>query len=91
MTALHLFIHGRVQGVGYRAWLERQAMALGIDGWARNRADGRVEALLQAPDDRLAQLIEAAGRGPPGASVARIEQSPGTAEPGAGFRILPTL
>ena len=45
---VRLFVAGRVQGVGFRAFLIREANALGLDGWARNRADGSVEALSES-------------------------------------------
>ena len=44
--ARHLSIHGRVQGVGYRAWVEDEADSLGLSGWVRNRRDGTVEAVV---------------------------------------------
>jgi acylphosphatase len=70
--AKHLYIEGRVQGVGYRASFAAQARSLGISGWVRNRSDGAVEALTDGPDEALAQLIQWAHRGPPAASVTRL-------------------
>ena len=47
---LHVTICGQVQGVGYRAWVEYQARASGLEGWVRNRRDGSVEAVFAGPD-----------------------------------------
>ena len=91
MTATRLIVHGRVQGVGYRAWLADQARQRGIKGWVRNRLDGTVEALLHAGDWSLDEFITACRQGPPLARVTDIEiveeQTPGTADE---FAILPT-
>lgn len=67
---VRFFVTGRVQGVGFRAYLIRQANALGLVGWARNRLDGSVEALAAGPEDTVAALIAAARRGP---LLARVE------------------
>ena len=83
-------IAGRVQGVGYRAWMVRQATTLELDGWVRNRRDGRVEALLLGEAALLARLHRRCLEGPPGARVDGIERS--AAEPippGGGFRQRP--
>ena len=56
-TTRHLCISGRVQGVGYRDALRRQALACGLAGWVRNRLDGTVEALLQGEDRRVEEVI----------------------------------
>jgi acylphosphatase len=71
--ALRLRIHGRVQGVFYRAWTVRTARELGLAGWVRNRADGSVEALVQGEPVQVRQLAELARTGPPHAAVERIE------------------
>jgi acylphosphatase len=72
-TGQHWLINGRVQGVGYRMWLEAEARALGIAGWVRNLADGRVEAVLHGSTDALTQLAAAARQGPRSARVDRVE------------------
>jgi acylphosphatase len=66
----HVVVHGRVQGVGYRAFVEDAALRLGLEGWVRNRRDGTVEAVFSADDRKVAAMLEACRRGP---SVARIE------------------
>ncbi|MBL1257996.1 acylphosphatase [Methylocystis sp. Sn-Cys] len=67
---VRFFVTGRVQGVGFRAFLIRQANALGLVGWARNCRDGSVEALAAGPEEKVAALITAARRGP---LLARVE------------------
>ena len=71
--AIRLRIEGRVQGVGYRAWLEREARSRGLRGWVRNRRDGAVEAVLAGPPDTVAAMIEACRRGPPLSRVDAVE------------------
>ena len=50
-------IEGRVQGVGFRYWMEQAARDLGLDGWVRNRRDGGVEAMISGPPDTVAGMI----------------------------------
>jgi acylphosphatase len=89
-TALRLRIAGRVQGVGYRAWLEREARSRGLRGWVRNRRDGSVEALAQGSPAALDALTMWARHGPPAARVADVDSSPGTEEAPERFEIRPT-
>src|SRR5664279_3888190 len=90
-------IRGRVQGVGYRAWLEHQAVNHALEGWVRNRRDGSVEALLAGPADVVAELIERCRRGPSSARVDAVEDEPANPDalklrrPGERFSVLPTL
>ena len=72
--AVHIFVHGRVQGVGYRAWTERIAHELGLNGWMRNRRDGTVEAVFAGDADLVAEMLERCRSGPDGARVTRIER-----------------
>ena len=66
---LYLLIEGRVQGVGFRAWVAQEASARGLTGWVRNRRTGAVEALLCGDPSVVANIVEACRRGPPAARV----------------------
>ncbi|MFN3461741.1 MAG: acylphosphatase [Oceanibaculum sp.] len=89
--AVRLSIQGRVQGVWYRAWTVREAEALGLRGWVRNRRDGSVEAVLVGPASAVEAMIEACRKGPPAARVDEVlvtDTAP--TDVGAGFVQLPT-
>jgi len=73
VRTVRILVSGRVQGVGFRAFAQRQADRLGIDGWVRNLQDGRVEALAAGEAAAVAQFIEALRRGPLTARVAAVE------------------
>ena len=92
---VHLSIHGRVQGVGFRDALTLQAKHRGLDGWVRNRRDGSVEAVIQGNASAVEALIRWAHRGPPAARVERLDSRPANANEAAtvqpGFRWLPTV
>ncbi|MGM0499409.1 MAG: acylphosphatase [Bacillota bacterium] len=66
----HIFISGKVQGVGFRAFIRREAAVLNIRGWAKNLIDGRVEAVIQGDKNKVAQMIEKLKEGP---SYARVD------------------
>jgi acylphosphatase len=86
-------IGGDVQGVGYRAWMEREARAAGVRGWVRNRLNGNVEALFAGPPDAVEALCAACWRGPVQARVDKVEvveADPAALGPVAGFRQIPT-
>jgi len=68
----HLVISGRVQGVGYRYYMQRKARELGIAGWVRNRSDGTVEAVVHGSPERVNAIVAWARRGPPSAVVAEV-------------------
>jgi acylphosphatase len=55
----HAIIRGRVQGVGYRVWVEDEALRRGLAGWTRNRRDGSVEAVFAGAPEAVAAMIEA--------------------------------
>ena len=80
MSIIHVIIRGRVQGVGYRAFVEDMALPRDLEGWVRNRRDGTVEAVFSGPDDVVAAMLEACWRGPPAARVDAVEAVEGTAE-----------
>jgi len=90
-------IRGQVQGVGYRAWVEYQAMACGLEGWVRNRRDGSVEALFAGPGRAVAEMVALCRHGPPSARVAAVLDEPAGADQlelrlaGDAFSVLPTV
>lgn len=73
ISSLHLTVHGRVQGVYFRAFVAREAEALGLKGHVRNLPDGRsVEVYAEGDRDKLEKLLLLCRRGPPGARVDRV-------------------
>lgn len=70
---VRLRIHGRVQGVFFRASTRDRARELGLDGWVRNREDGTVEAVVEGPPDSVDRLVDWSRRGPSAARVERVE------------------
>lgn len=75
-TTIHLRISGRVQGVGYRAWVLRTARKLNLSGWVRNLTDGTVDAVAQGPVDAVNQLIADCHAGPTLARVTAVDTIP---------------
>jgi acylphosphatase len=73
-----LVIHGRVQGVGFRYSMQREAERLAVTGWVRNRADGVVEAAAHGAPEAVAELIRWAHVGPRLAQVTRVDVSDDT-------------
>lgn len=90
-TARRLRIHGRVQGVCYRAWAVETARLLGLSGWVRNRSDGTVEMLVRGGDIAIRQMIERAQEGPSAALVERIDVEEADRAVSAGFGTRPTV
>lgn len=89
MKRARVRIHGRVQGVFFRAEARSRAESLGIAGWVRNAPDGSVEALFEGEPDRVDSMIDWCRRGPSGAHVTEVEvfeEEAGQAE--RGFRVL---
>ena len=80
MDTRQIDVTGRVQGVGYRDALRREARRLGVTGWVRNRGDGSVEAVVQGSPQAVEAIIAWARRGPPAALVAAVRTGPPTAE-----------
>lgn len=71
----HIYITGRVQGVGFRHFTRKNADRLGINGWVKNLPDGRVEAIFQGPEDRVEELIDRCKDGPISSYVKDMEVS----------------
>ena len=90
-------ITGRVQGVGYRAWVAHQARAYRLEGWVRNRRDGSVEALFAGPADVVSGMVTRCRRGPASARVDAVQDEPANSDAlnlrrsGEAFSVLPTI
>jgi acylphosphatase len=80
-------VHGRVQGVGFRYFVEREALQLGLDGYVRNRADRTVEVYASGRPDQLNELKQLLERGPASSRVDNVEEH--QSEPGqrTGFGV----
>jgi len=71
--SLKVRIIGVVQGVGFRAWTERQANALGLSGWVRNAENGEVEAVFSGSQEKVQAMLALCREGPRHARVERVE------------------
>jgi acylphosphatase len=93
----HVTISGRVQGVGYRAFVDHEARARHLDGWVRNRRDGRVEAVFAGRAEAVTAMIAACRRGPSSARVDAVHEAAADTDmlslrpPGERFSVLPTI
>ena len=92
----HVVVRGRVQGVGYRAFVEDEAMQRRLRGWVRNRRDGSVEAVFAGSRTVVEAMIEACRHGPASARVSALDQREGTETDlsetaRGGFEVLPTV
>ena len=90
----HVIVRGRVQGVGFRAFVEREALKRGLEGWVRNCRDGSVEAVFAGEAAVIADMVEACRRGPLLSRVDALDQREGTSDelnkraPGDVFSVL---
>ena len=82
MKSVRARITGRVQGVGFRDFVERAAARIGVRGWVRNRRDGSVEALIAGDTSKVDELLTLCWQGPPKAKVddVSVEDAPEPAE-----------
>lgn len=92
----HVWVSGRVQGVYFRQSAKHEAERLGLHGWVRNLSDGRVEGLVEGPVKAVDAWVRWCHQGPAAAHVESVtvaeESVEGeSAEPTAGFHILPTV
>lgn len=73
LARLHATVEGRVQGVGFRAFVEDSAFSLNLTGWVRNRWSGSVEVMAEGPRLQLEKLLLALQRGPRAAHVIKVD------------------
>jgi acylphosphatase len=87
VAAVRFLVSGRVQGVAFRAYTREQALALGLQGHARNLDDGRVEVLAIGAPPAIEALAGWLAHGPPAARVSGVAREPADGESAQGFRI----
>jgi acylphosphatase len=93
----HVIVRGRVQGVGYRAFVEREALRHGLEGWVRNRRGGSVEAVFAGPAAFVEAMVAECRVGPRSGHVDALDQREGTEDElklrhsGERFSVLPTV
>ena len=87
METRRYFVSGRVQGVGFRFYTQREADRIGVGGFVRNLADGRVEVVASGSEEQLAQLRAALERGPRFSGVEKVVEEAAEGQPndGGGF------
>ena len=73
MQAKHIIVQGRVQGVGFRYFVQRVGMRLGLTGNVRNCPDSAVEIVVEGPARRIEEFVKEVGQGPPLARVERLD------------------
>ncbi|AXG07515.1 acylphosphatase [Haloplanus rubicundus] len=86
-TRARVFVSGRVQGVYYRANTRDAARARDVDGWVRNLADGRVEAVFEGSEAAVEEMIEWCHTGSPAATVRDVDVSYEEPRAESGFSI----
>lgn len=82
-----MLVSGRVQGVGFRWAIEREAERLGVNGWVRNLSDGRVEARFEGAGEAVDAAAGFCRRGPDTAAVESVQVSEVEPEGAASFRV----
>jgi acylphosphatase len=82
-----VLVAGRVQGVWFRDGCRREAESVGVAGWVRNLADGRVEAVFEGPDEAVAEMVGWCRAGPPRAVVTAVEIGDEDPVGEVGFRV----
>ena len=91
ITALHVIVEGRVQGVGFRAYVEREAKTRSLKGWVRNRSDGSVEAVFMGDEEDVQSMIVACHRGPRMSLVRNVKSEQHPPGDWRGFDVWPTV
>ena len=73
MKRVHIYVSGRVQGVGFRAFVQHTAQTMNLTGWVKNMYDGRVEVLTEGSEDDINAFIDKLKEGPIGARVDNVD------------------
>lgn len=87
LEAVHIVVHGRVQGVCFRASTQSRATELGLKGWVRNRPEGTVEIHAEGEKKALESFVEWCRQGPPAARVDQLDANPAIPEAMPHFKV----
>lgn len=87
MVRRRVIVRGRVQGVGFRYYVERAAVSRDVAGWVRNRSDGHVEAVLEGEAEAVESVVRLCEEGPRGAEVVEVEATAEKPEGLSGFDV----
>jgi len=87
MSQIHVRVTGRVQGIGYRAWVMEQAEVFGLSGWVRNLGDGSVEAVFAGDHSLISDMLNRLWQGPAGTRVTDVAPEPYEDEVLQGFEV----
>lgn len=85
--ARRFVVHGRVQGVGFRYFVQNEAEQLGLDGYVKNRADGTLEVCASGGREQIEKFRRRIAQGPRWSRVDRVDESDATTAVREGFRI----
>ena len=88
---LHVIVEGRVQGVGFRAFIDREAKVRGLSGWVRNRSDGSVEAVFCGEEEDVQSMIVACHRDSRMSLVRAVRSADHPPGDRKGFEVWPTV
>ena len=86
-TRAHVYVSGNVQGVFFRATTREQAQERGVDGWVKNLADGRVEAVFEGTEDDVEAMVTWCHEGSPAATVESVDVTYEDPEGLSGFEV----
>lgn len=70
---VHAIVHGKVQGIYFRAYAQAEGNKIGVKGWVKNRSDGTVEAAIEGEPEQVEQMVAWLNQGSPGAQVTKVE------------------
>lgn len=80
MAVKHILVSGKVQGVGFRKFVQKRAKQSSLRGWVRNLGDGRVEIMARGAEEDFAKFLDWIRRGPPGSIIEAFAESTSASE-----------
>lgn len=88
MRRVHLWVSGDVQGIGFRSFVKEKAFELGLNGWAKNLPDGRVEVVIEGDPEKVSEMINFCKMGPKQGIVKKVQELEEKPEGEKGFIVM---